>query len=129
MAKAKKQTTDTTPLTLAEFKAWLNGVSDMQETSWSPNREQWEKIKSQIERIEDYDTKVYRSSPNLNDNIPSVLPSLPVNTQTNNIQNIPTESAFEQLKIKPTYQSLPNKETAGVKVDINNPPLPGTEFV
>ena len=48
----QKNTTSETPsedpITLDEFKAWLQGVEDMQEEGWSPNELQWSKIRSKI---------------------------------------------------------------------------------
>lgn len=127
MAKIKKNNQDNTPLTLAEFKAWLNGVSDMQETTWSPNKEQWEKIKSQIDRIQELNTDNRLQSNTLNQSVSNS--NIPDIVQSNIHQSIPTNSAFEQLKVKSSYPSMPNKDTAGINIDVNNPPLPGTEFV
>lgn len=37
--------------TLKEFKAWLQGVEELQPASWSPNKEQWELIRDKINSI------------------------------------------------------------------------------
>lgn len=45
-------------ITLAEFKAWLQGVEDMQPANWSPNTEQWKRIREKIDHIDEYDVPV-----------------------------------------------------------------------
>ena len=37
--------------TLREFKAWLQGVEELQPDNWSPNREQWQLIRQKIDNI------------------------------------------------------------------------------
>jgi len=44
MAKKKKQT-------LKEFKAWLEGVEELQDDDWSPKYEQWVLIRDKINGI------------------------------------------------------------------------------
>lgn len=39
---------DTDKLTIHQFKAWLEGVEEMQEEGWTPSPAQWEKIRSKI---------------------------------------------------------------------------------
>ena len=40
-----------TPLTIAQFKAWLEGVEEMQESDWIPNDVQWKKIREKIGKL------------------------------------------------------------------------------
>jgi hypothetical protein len=40
-------------ISLTEFKAWLQGIEEMQPADWAPNAEQWTKIKQKISSIED----------------------------------------------------------------------------
>lgn len=42
-----------TGTSLALFKAWLTGIEEMQGEDWSPNLEQWKRIKSKLMDIED----------------------------------------------------------------------------
>jgi hypothetical protein len=42
-----------TTVSVNEFKNWLDGVLDFQPEGWSPNAEQWEKIKNKIDQLED----------------------------------------------------------------------------
>ena len=37
--------------TLKEFKAWLQGVEELQADDWSPSREQWQLIRDKINNI------------------------------------------------------------------------------
>jgi hypothetical protein len=40
-------------LSVLEFKAWLEGVEDMQGATWIPSKEQWKKIRSKIQLLAD----------------------------------------------------------------------------
>lgn len=37
--------------TLAEFRAWLEGVEELQDEDWSPNKSQWDLIREKINNI------------------------------------------------------------------------------
>ena len=37
--------------TLAEFRAWLEGVEELQDENWSPNKSQWDLIREKINNI------------------------------------------------------------------------------
>ena len=43
------ETNDT--ISVNDFKAWLQGVEDMQEDGWVPSPIQWKKIRSKIDQI------------------------------------------------------------------------------
>lgn len=47
MAKKK-----TKKISLIEFKAWLDGIEEMQPEGWSPNAEQWKTIRNKFDLIE-----------------------------------------------------------------------------
>ena len=36
-------------VTVGEFKAWIAGIEDMNESDWYPNKIQWDKIRNKIE--------------------------------------------------------------------------------
>ena len=38
-------------ITLSEFRAWLQGVEELQPKGWSPNTEQWKLIRDKIDAI------------------------------------------------------------------------------
>lgn len=40
-------------ITLNEFKAWLEGVEELQPEDWSPNAEQWKLIRDKINSIKE----------------------------------------------------------------------------
>ena len=44
MAKTKE-------VTLSEFKAWLEGVEELQEKTWTPDGKQWRLIRAKIKNI------------------------------------------------------------------------------
>lgn len=47
MAAKKKK------ITLAEFRAWLEGVEELQPAGWSPTADQWTLIREKIETIKE----------------------------------------------------------------------------
>ncbi len=48
--------------TLKEFKAWLEGVEELQPDNWSPNYEQWLLIRSRIDGIKEAVTPAIETS-------------------------------------------------------------------
>lgn len=50
---AKKKASNSEGITLSEFRAWLEGVEDMQGPEWTPNLEQWRRIRAKIDSIEE----------------------------------------------------------------------------
>lgn len=49
-------------VTLAEFKAWLEGVEELQPDTWTPTAEQWKLIRNKINMIvADVEGRVIRS--------------------------------------------------------------------
>jgi len=38
-------------ITLVEFRAWLEGVEELQPDNWAPNAEQWKLIRAKIDSI------------------------------------------------------------------------------
>lgn len=38
-------------ISFTEFKAWLQGVEEMQEDDWAPNHIQWKKIKEKLSQV------------------------------------------------------------------------------
>lgn len=58
MSKKKKK------FTVPEFKTWLEGIMQFQDSDWSPNREQWDEI---YQKIMDLKEPVNREKMGLND--------------------------------------------------------------
>lgn len=46
MARKKK-------ISVEQFRAWLEGVEEMQPDGWTPNDEQWKRIRQKIDMIEE----------------------------------------------------------------------------
>lgn len=46
---------NTNKITIAEFKAWLEGITDLQGEDWTPNQDQWRKIKTKLFSLEGFD--------------------------------------------------------------------------
>ncbi len=44
--------------TLAEFRAWLSGVEELQPEEWSPSSEQWLLIRARIDKIIDPEPEI-----------------------------------------------------------------------
>jgi hypothetical protein len=44
----KKVNKKSNSITVSEFKSWMSGVEDMQESGWVPSKSQWDRIKSKI---------------------------------------------------------------------------------
>lgn len=41
------------PISVREFRMWLQGVEEMQEDSWTPSPSQWKRIRAKIDSIAD----------------------------------------------------------------------------
>lgn len=51
--RVSRKKTKLTPITLGEFKTWLDGYCSAQEDTWTPSLEQWELIKNKFFSIEE----------------------------------------------------------------------------
>lgn len=51
MAKKKTKVTNKTSCSLTEFRAWLEGVEEMQEANWAPDATQWKVIRAKINAV------------------------------------------------------------------------------
>ncbi|MDE1830607.1 MAG: hypothetical protein KGI25_09820 [Thaumarchaeota archaeon] len=51
--KPQQPPTPKKKLTLNEFRAWLSGVEEMQESDWTPSASQWRTIRAKIEEVID----------------------------------------------------------------------------
>lgn len=94
------------------FKAWLQGVEDMQDAGWIPSAEQWKKIRAKINMIVvELEPVVY--------NAPHV-PQYPVYPQPASNMSIPRDSALQvdRPKLGPTG-ALPGFQAPGAGSDSN----------
>lgn len=79
-----KRRTKLKPITLIEFRAWLEGVEELQDTDWSPSNEQWNLIRKKIDYITDPEPIIETvfapapsSVPNVGLLVPPVAPPMP----------------------------------------------------
>lgn len=58
-------TTKTKTVTLSEFKAWLEGIEELQPKNWSPDKNQWKLIRNKIHSIIEVEreVEVYKKTP------------------------------------------------------------------
>ena len=113
MAVVKTKKSTNTAIYVSEFKAWLSGVEDMQESGWCPNAEQWKKIRSKITLLQDEvnEVVVQQQYPN-NGNIP--LGNYPAHTIP--INGIPAVPYGQQTSLA-DFVIPPQHPTA---VELNN---------
>ena len=51
-------------ITVKEFRMWLQGVEEMQDSAWVPNPTQWARIREKINTIEETEpTPVHAAAP------------------------------------------------------------------
>lgn len=125
-----------TRISLKEFRAWLDGVEDLQPEEWAPTKDQWEKIRQKIDLIDD------KMDLEANDQPKPQSGQVVLNTpqQVNQVPLLPLyqppRSHFEQAVIIPNpnlmipgQSGMVVNQTAGVPINLNNPPEPGTEFI
>lgn len=53
MTKARQKKGSVESMTMTQFRAWLQGITDMQPANWHPNLEQWNTIKQRLESVVD----------------------------------------------------------------------------
>lgn len=75
MAKKAKESLPK-EITLAEFKAWLQGVEDMQPDNWAPSKEQWTRIREKIDLIFESEAPVAPSAGRVG--VPARSPVVPM---------------------------------------------------
>jgi hypothetical protein len=95
-------------ISIQEFKAWLEGVEEMQGSTWIPDAKQWKRIRQKINQIhETIDSQQqYSSLPTTNmsgvgENI--VIPKIPSSFERSRISNLPPTPSST---IIPAHNSL-----------------------
>jgi hypothetical protein len=82
MAKKKNE------ISVSEFKSWISGIQDMQEDDWTPNKQQWEKIRGKIDMLAETEApevvapaqQPYQTyTPNYQYTPPAAMPTFPAN--------------------------------------------------
>ncbi len=91
MAKKKSKT----DVTVGEFKAWIAGIEDMNESDWHPNKIQWDKIRNKIDCLVEV---VEEDIPNNFQQVPQYNPAwnYPQPQQTNYslVQDVPDDLKY-----------------------------------
>lgn len=52
----KKKKTKNKTQTTSQFKSWIEGIEEMQDTSWHPTADQWKKIRARIDLLIENDS-------------------------------------------------------------------------
>lgn len=107
-AKKKKK------ISLLEFKAWLEGVEEMQGNDWIPDTSQWKKIREKINCIVEEAPKPQRSGQNVpqQQQRPSAPPPPPAPVHHNDNGVIPESSLDEVIPdAQQTYTPMPSGTT------------------
>jgi len=111
--------------TLAEFRAWLLGVEELQPEAWSPNRDQWLLIRERIDKIIEPAPEIIHAQkgiPAPNKPVertlpPGFIPAPPM------VGGIPTDAIIEQgaqvNTLTVTAPEMPNQGTAPRSVTPN----------
>ncbi len=103
MAK-RRATPKNREMTLTEFRAWLEGVEEMQAANWVPDQAQWKLIRSRIDNIilEEVEVQVAAPAPQ------PVRPghSMPATFADQGVNN-PPPAAAQQPTFVPPQSAVP----------------------
>lgn len=107
----------TQKITIKEFRMWLQGVEEMQDSAWTPNPTQWQRIREKIDTIND-EVEPSRSierdpSPYLGNELPGV--AAPQTTLQ------PWPNVDHQIPYLPTPPAIPQSPPHGL---FGTPELP-----
>lgn len=117
MAATRKRKTKQS---LKEFRAWLQGVEELQSDEWSPNFDQWKLIRDKIDGIIEEKVVVEKTtaSPHVNNNAPPVYNTPPPPGLPPGIQPPPPVGGFipTDVEMSPAARQLLNPAVNGGKV-------------
>jgi len=82
-------------ITFDHFKAWLEGIEELQDEEWTPNASQWRKIREKISSIQ--------------------IPSIVTYSPNTNVQYSPTPQNFPEVpsRIPAAFSSLESGTVKG----------------
>ena len=110
MANVKKVQKD---ISLTEFKAWLEGVEELQARTWFPDDKQWKLIRKKINCI--VETSRHLVQPASHPGVPQMpiyeAPQAPTSFETAEIGE-PSPAAQELLKAGDASKKTPDIDTA-----------------
>ena len=91
-------------IALAEFRAWLEGVEELQPANWSPTAEQWQLIRDKIDCIiSDEPQPVQYNRPPSQESYPAIRP--PMQNGQGMIPPVPVEQTL--LPLDESGQPIP----------------------
>lgn len=100
-------------ISMLEFRAWLQGVEELQPQDWTPNSDQWKLIRKKIDTIDvsvsisDNTNNVIRNRIVNNDN---VLPFIPPPPVAGGVPNLPIVGGIPGMSSDGTFKT-PNIDT------------------
>jgi len=105
--------------TLGEFKAWLEGVEELQPPNWAPNLDQWTLIRGRLNAIIEPEPKIIKEMvPQENTNPIYTNPHAPVAPQ--GFVAPPTPTSFPQDAV------VVNGDNMGTTIQAIEPERPAT---
>jgi len=111
--------------TLREFRAWLQGVEELQAENWAPNRDQWKLIRDKIDGITVEERVIEKVVNNTvqGQNIPQAAPR-PVPTTLPFIPPPPTGGIpLSEIDMTPAARAMLNPQDGTIKtpdIDTSN---------
>lgn len=122
-------------ITLAEFKAWLEGVEELQAKDWAPDKTQWKRIRSKINCIVEPEPRYVEAAPEAASPAPRYAPNPPAGvppspgTMPAGVPQLPSGGSslpdIADIDISPAAKKLlgPSSTTAPTKTpDIESDP-------
>jgi hypothetical protein len=115
---AKKKSKKSKKVTsLVEFRAWLEGVEEMQGADWVPTQEQWTRIREKIDSIEDAPPAPAPVTE------PDPVPHVPLSPYPS-APGIPGPSAFETVtRPAPAMNLSPDAPIAAGQQQVKTPDI------
>ena len=89
-------------ITVKEFRMWLQGVEEMQDSAWVPNPTQWARIREKINTIEETEpTPVHAAAPVQYHQPPMVNYPIPTGNELPGVPAGPSSMAATRLASPP----------------------------
>lgn len=125
-AVKKKTVKKPKPVTLSEFKAWLEGIEELQPEGWHPDADQWELVRNKMLSIIEPDYDGYYEAPapqqNFNSQPAERYQQPAVQEMPQIIPGPPPMSSALPTDVQPAQISM----TPAARAAMSGKPLPGT---
>lgn len=108
-------------ISLDKFRAWLEGVEEMQAENWCPSIEQWTKIREKIDSIQDIpDHPIPRptAAPMNGYQPPMPIPNQPQFNGESQFDQVPTKRAPRQQQMTTLPSEIHQPITDGVPTQL-----------